>query len=248
MKKINDIEYFDVIEISEKFLQKKSEEEIVKLFEDGKIKGKNLENKWYADKEAIELYIRLFLSEKYHTIGPFEIDLTGVMMNGRILDIGGGGEGIIGLFKGDQVVAIDPSKRELEEAPKSESLNIIMDAKDLKFLDNTFDSVSIFFTMMYIPLNDHKKIFKEIHRVLKPKGELFLWDLVIPERKKVEKEIYLILLKVKIDEITIDSGYGTKWEKQQDAYHFLKLGKDVGFEVSEQKIEEDMFFLKYKKV
>ena len=248
MKKIDDIEYFDVVEISERFLKRKTEEEIVKLFEDGKINGKKFENEWHADKEAIEFYIKLFLNDKYLTIGPFEIDLTGVKMNGRILDIGGGGEGVIGQFKGDQVVAIDPSKRELEEVPKSKALNIVMDAKDLKFLDDTFDSVSIFFTMLYIPLNDHKKIFKEIYRVLKPNGELFLWDLIIPERKMVEKEIYVILLKIKIDQKIIDSGYGTKWEKEQDAYFFLKLAKEVGFEVLEQKIEEDMFFIKYKKI
>jgi len=247
MKKINNKKYFDVIEISEKFLKKKTEEEIVKLFEDGKINGKKFENEWHADNEAIEFYIKLFLNEKYLTIGPFEIDLTDVKMNGRILDIGGGG-GVIGQFKGDHVVAIDPSKRELEEAPKNKALNIVMDAKDLKFLDDTFDSVSIFFTMLYIPLNDHKKIFKEIYRVLKPNGELFLWDLIIPERKLVDKEIYVILLKIKIDQKIIDSGYGTKWEKEQDAYSFLKLGKDVGFEVLEQKIEEDMFFIKYKKI
>ena len=53
MKKIDDIEYFDVVEISERFLKRKTEEEIVKLFEDGKINGKMFENEWHADKEAI---------------------------------------------------------------------------------------------------------------------------------------------------------------------------------------------------
>lgn len=247
MKKIDDIEYYDVVEISETFLKKNSEKEIETLLEEGKINGKIIENQWYADKEAINYYIELFLDEKLFTIGPYEIDLTNVKMNGRILDIGGGGEGVIGQLKGDQVVAIDPSKRELEEAPKNKALNIIMDAKELKFLDDTFDSTSIFFTMMYIPLNEHKKVFKEIQRVLKPDGELFLWDLIIPERKNIEKKTYIILLKIKVDDNLIDTGYGTKWVKEQDANHFLKLGKDVGFEVLEQKIEENMFFLKFKK-
>ena len=35
---------------------------------------------------------------------------------GFILDIGGGGEGVIGQLKKDQVIAIDPNRRELEEA------------------------------------------------------------------------------------------------------------------------------------
>jgi len=248
MKKIDNIDYFDIVEISKSFLKEKTEEEIKELFEKRKINGKKIENEWHADKEAIDNYVKLFMNEKYFVVGPVDINLAEIEMGGRILDIGGGGEGVIGQFKGEQVVAIDPSKREFEEVPKSGALNIIMDARDLKFLDNTFDSISTFFTMMYIPLADHKKIFKEIYRVLKPKGELFLWDLIIPERKIVEKEIYVILLKIKIDQKIVDSGYGTKWDKEQDAYSFLKLGKDVGFEVLEQKIEEDMFFIKYKKV
>ena len=162
MKKIDDIEYYNAAEIAEKFFHRQTEDEIKALLEEGKINGKKIEDEWYANKEEIESYIKIFQNEKYFTIGPLKIDLTDIKMEGRILDIGGGGEGIIGQFIGEQVIAIDPSKRELEEAPKSGALNIIMDAKDLKFLDNTFDSVSAFFTMMYIPLTDHKKIFQEI--------------------------------------------------------------------------------------
>ena len=42
-----------------------------------------------------------------------------------ILDIGGGGEGIIGKLKGEQVVAIDPNKRELEEAARRPRSGIV---------------------------------------------------------------------------------------------------------------------------
>lgn len=39
-------------------------------------------------------------------------------MNGeRILDIGGGGEGIIGMRYSNRVISIDTRKDELEEAP-----------------------------------------------------------------------------------------------------------------------------------
>ncbi len=50
--------------------------------------------------------------ERQHvTINDFDAD-------GYILAIGGGGEGTIGRLKGSQVIAIDMSKRELEEAPE----------------------------------------------------------------------------------------------------------------------------------
>ncbi|MFX1488399.1 MAG: class I SAM-dependent methyltransferase [Promethearchaeota archaeon] len=248
MKKIDGIEYYNASEIAEKFFHKQTEDEIKALLEEGKINGKKIEDEWYANKEEIESYIEIFQNEKYFAIGPINIDLTEVKMEGRILDIGGGGEGIIGQFKGEHVIAIDPSKRELEEAPKSRALNIIMDAKDLKFLDNAFDSVSAFFTMMYIPLTDHKKIFLEIYRTLKVGGEFFLWDLKIPKREEDEKEVYLITLKVKFNDKVIDTGYGTKWNKEQDAKYYIKLAKSIGFQILEQNVDENIFYLKFKKV
>ena len=247
MKEIEGIEYFDVADISEMFHGKMSEDELRKYFEDGKIKGKKIDNKWHADNDYIEDFMKVLKDERCFTIGPLDIDISSIDMKGRILDIGGGGEGVIGLCKGEQVVAIDYNKKELEEAPESKALNIVMDAKDLKFLDNTFDSAAAFFTIMYIPLADHKKIFQEIFRVLKPRGEFFLWELIIPNRSGNEKDIYLIYLKVKISENIIGTGYGVKWDKEQDENHFLSLAKEVGFEVIEQKVEENVFYLKFKK-
>ena len=89
------------------------------------------------------------------------IDLTDVDLKGRILDIGGGGEGIIGQLKGERVVAIDRRESELKEAP-GDYLKIIMDAKELKFLDETFETATAFFTLMYIPLENHQIVFQEI--------------------------------------------------------------------------------------
>ncbi len=88
-------------------------------------------------------------------------------MNGRILDIGGG-EDIVGQLKGECVVSIDLKESEIKEALEAgdtESLKIIMDAKELKFLNNTFDTITAFFSIMYIPKQDHQKIFEEIYRV-----------------------------------------------------------------------------------
>jgi ubiquinone/menaquinone biosynthesis C-methylase UbiE len=247
MKKIDGIKYYNVVEIAEKFFHRQTEDEIKALLEDGKINGMKIENEWYANKEEIESYIEIYQNEKYFTIGPIYVDLTDVKMDGRILDIGGGGEGIIGQFKGEHVIAIDPSKRELEEALKSRALKIIMDAKDLKFLNNTFNSVSAFFTMMYIPLNDHRKVFQEIYRVLKKNGEFFLWDIKIPNRNNNEKEIYVVTLRIKINEKIIDTGYGTKWNKAQDTNYYIELAKNIGFQILEQKVDENIFYLKFKK-
>jgi len=59
-------------------------------------------------------------------IEPFKVD-------GFILDIGGGGEGIIGRLNGEQVVAIDKRLDELEETD-NDALKIVMDESFLGFL------------------------------------------------------------------------------------------------------------------
>ena len=62
---------------------------------------------------------------------------------GFILDIGGGGEGVIGQLKGAQIVAIDMFPRELEGTPAG-PLKIIMDARELKFLEEPLIPSQVF--------------------------------------------------------------------------------------------------------
>ena len=50
------------------------------------------------------------------------IELSSIETDGLILDIGGGGEGVIGKLNGKQVVAIDTSERELLETRNLETM------------------------------------------------------------------------------------------------------------------------------
>ena len=84
-------------------------------------------------------------------------------IKGSILDIGGGGEGIIGRIYQSQVTAIDNRQEELDEVPEGFS-KLLMDACNLKFEDNIFDNVSLFYTLMYIDKNKHNKVIKEASR------------------------------------------------------------------------------------
>jgi ubiquinone/menaquinone biosynthesis C-methylase UbiE len=168
-------------------------------------------------------------------------------VQGFILDIGGGGEGVIGQLKGAQVVAIDIFSRELEESPAG-PLKIVMDARELKFLDATFNTVTAFFAFMFVRPDDHAKVFQEIFRVLAPGGQLLLWDIDIQQRLEPQKDIFAFSLHVSLPATIINTGYGTPYTEEPLALeHYVTLAKKAGFALIEQSRAGRTFFCKYKK-
>ncbi len=183
-----------------------------------------------------------------HFAASLELKLERIERDGYILDIGGGGEGIIGQLEGRRVVAIDKRKDELEEASVGDYLRIIMDATDLKFLDESFPVVTAFFSMMYMDDGIKEKVFREIYRVLTPGGDVLLWDLIVPERFDESKRVYAIILKIHLPDRTIDTGYGCPWARRtQSPSDFKKYAEDAGFVLIDEKIDEHMFSLRLKK-
>ena len=172
------------------------------------------------------------------------IDLNPLETKGFILDIGGGGEGIIGKLNGTQVVAIDTSERELAET-KNKALKVVMDATDLKFLPDSFDICTAFFSLMYIPKSKHSKVFQETQRVLKDNGQFLLWDVKIPEREKKYRQI-IVRLNVQLPDETVKTGYGVKWQTQ-DINHFKELAKEHKFKVVDEWSKGETLHLKMLK-
>ena len=121
--------------------------------------------------EILNLYMAWaegkFMESTYVVDGS--VEMTPIDSDGYILDIGGGGEGIIGKLNGRQVVAIDIHEQELAETD-DEALKIVMDATDLKFMPETFEAATSFFTMLYMDPETQEKAFSEVHRVLKGGG------------------------------------------------------------------------------
>jgi len=87
-------------------------------------------------------------------------------LSGSILDIGGGGEAVIGRGYGDRVTAIDNRQDELDEAPDC-CPKLLMDATELSFPDGSFDNVTFFYTLMYMAEDTQRKAICEAARVLK---------------------------------------------------------------------------------
>lgn len=166
---------------------------------------------------------------------------------GWILDVGGGGEAVIGQLKKSQVVAIDMLPRELAEAP-SGPLKIIMDGRDLKFLDCTFNTVTAFFSFMFIHPDDHGKVLREIFRVLAPNGQFLLWDIDIPPLTEDEGEMLAFRLQVKLPSAVIHTGYATPYtEKYITLHHYIAQANDIGFKWIEQGFAGQTFFCRFLK-
>jgi SAM-dependent methyltransferase len=177
-----------------------------------------------------------------------EIVLSDFPAEGLILDVGGGGEGVIGQLKGKQVVAVDLIKRELEEAPGEPLLKIVMDARDLKFLDAAFPTATVFFTFMYMDPADHVKVFEELRRVLKPGGRLLIWDVVFPERTPDPRQLYVLYpVHVRMPLGEVNTGYGVKIHEKQGLEHFVELARQAGFEAVTREPHPGWFFLELKK-
>lgn len=184
---------------------------------------------------------RLFFLEKQElVVGEFEA-------SGHILDIGGGGEGIIGRLKGQQVIAIDSNRRELEEAPAG-PLKIVMNATDLQFLDGSFGVVTSFFTLMYIKGDEHRKVFEEVFRVLLPGGRLLLWDVEFPRRGDEKKDIIVLPLTVKLPGEDVSAVYGVRWLIDgRTLRDYLRLAREAGFEVVSQVEKDPLVHLELRK-
>jgi len=167
--------------------------------------------------------------------------------SGWILDIGAGGEGIIGQLKGTQVVGIDLSARELQGAPPG-PLKIVMDASDLKFIDGSFNTVTCFFTMMYIPANLHDKVFGEVARVMAPGGRFLLWDPILPTQPNPKQDIVIVPLSITLPNTRVQTGYGVHWPPApQDVAYWTRVGEKAGLKVAASRVSGQTFHIEFLK-
>ena len=185
---------------------------------------------------------------EFYIFDTVELEIKDFETEGFILDIGGGGEGVIGRLKGKDVVAIDNRKEELEETSDG-PLKIVMDARDLKFLDSSFGTATLFFSMMYMKnKEDHRKVLSEAWRVLKPGGTLRIWDVDLSQCPPTDKEFYSVRLRYRIGAYEAGTGYGMRWPvDQRSVDYYVQLAIDAGFQLFSTETKAHTFYLVFVK-
>lgn len=162
--------------------------------------------------------------------------------NGTVIDIGGGGEGVIAQIGEERITAIDNKQSEIDEAKaKAPTANWVLgDATDLPYSDQYFDNATAFFSGMYMKIETFGNMCKEVHRVLKNNGEFWIWDANLPDNE----DLSIIRLAITLPRgKKIKTGYGTRIKNRGIKETKLKL-EDANFSVEIIESNENWYFLK----
>ena len=181
---------------------------------------------------------------KYIFIRPQKISIESIP-DGSVIDIGGGGEGIIAQIGNERITAIDKHQSEIDEAkPNAPKANwILADASALSYSDDYFDNATAFFSGMYMSEQTLEEVFKEVYRVLKTGGEFWIWDAII----KDNKELFIIRLTITLPDGTkVRTGYGSRLTNRR-LPEITQLLEKSNFSVSVIEDNEKWFFLKADK-
>ena len=178
-------------------------------------------------------------NDDYH-VYPKQIVSVNEIPSGNILDIGGGGEGIIAQIGLDRITAVDQRQSEIEEAkPNAPEANwLCADARNLDFDDEYFDNATSFFSGMYMTEEVLGDVFKEVSRLLVKDGSFWLWDAVI----SYGKGPFIIPLEIHIPNgKIIGTGYGKRTvDRNRISSNVINLLNEAGF--TSTIIEENSYW------
>jgi ubiquinone/menaquinone biosynthesis C-methylase UbiE len=184
------------------------------------------------------------LNRNMHCVAPQTVRVEDAFADeDLILDLGGGGEGVIGRLRGRQVVAVDTRRDELLETPAGPT-KAVADARSLPFPDRSFEAATAFFFLMYVPATDRSAVVREAYRVLVPGGSLRVWDVVIPAPGERAPRTFVVPIRVQLPGKTIRTAYGVPWRgRQMSDRSVAELASDAGFAVSARTTRGRTFHL-----
>lgn len=163
---------------------------------------------------------------------------------GSILDIGGGGEAVIGQIYGHRVIAIDNMQEELDEAPNC-CQKQLMDAVNMSFADQSFDNVTFFYSLMYMTEETQQKAINEAARVLKKDGIACIWDSDI---QSAYPDPFSVDLDICSGQIAVHTSYGIVKDESQDSVTILRFLKQANLSVESLQEANGHFYIQCRKI
>lgn len=176
-----------------------------------------------------------------------EIDLEDISHFNRVLDVGAGGEGLAARIGMEKVYGIDIQVDEIKEV-RSRNVEcnwVVCDARKLCFKDETFDLVTIWFTLMYITsMEDKIRVLSECKRVLRRNGFLDIKDAKID----VQEDVFLFNARFKLPSgEVVNTGYGVLGSQKQTLNLLRTELIKLGFNILEELDKKHWFVIKCKK-
>lgn len=159
-----------------------------------------------------------------------------------ILDIGGGGEGLVSRIGGKHVCAVDYRMSEILEARihGAPANWFVADALSLPFQYRSFDMVTLWFSLDYMTdWHTKERILAQSFRVLKIGGDLSIYAGRIDCR---EKRFIFNALFTLPDGTISKVGYGVQGNQGQTIDRVYTLLKKVGFD--DLQIEDNDWWFK----
>jgi phosphatidylethanolamine/phosphatidyl-N-methylethanolamine N-methyltransferase len=145
---------------------------------------------------------------------------------GRVLEIGVGNGGHLKYYNTHEITGIDTSISMLTRAKKHQRRNIQlsqMNGEALSFPDEAFDYVVLSHVIAVV--EDPERLLEEVHRVLKPKGKVFILNHFTPKNwlkyldlsfERISrlfhfKSVFHITSLRKIEKFTLLSEFNAGW-------------------------------------
>jgi len=177
---------------------------------------------------------------------PQQLVVIQEIPSGRVIDIGGGGEGVIAQAGGAGVVAVDRYMSEIHEARgrAPAAAWMVANATELPFVSHCFDNATAFFSCMYMSDDTKQRVFGETRRVLKEGGEFWIWDAHMVSKSKA----FAIRLRVDFqNRPTIHTMYGVS-AQAQSAASISGLLQKTGFEPEVIANHKHWFLIKARRI
>jgi ubiquinone/menaquinone biosynthesis C-methylase UbiE len=158
------------------------------------------------------------------------IILDALPMDRLILDIGGGGEGLVSRISGKHVCAVDYRMSEILEARiHNPPANwFVSDARHLPFRQNSFDIATLWFSLGYMrDWATKEQVLSRVLETLRAGGELS----ILASRIDCREDYFIFnALFTLPDGTTSKVGYGVKGNQKQTLTRVYSLLRKVGFD------------------